>query len=143
MDRFRADDMNTYIIFMDADGLKTANDTLGHEMGDMMIREFGAIVHKNVSSEMLGMRYGGDEFVLFGGYKDGEEAQVEKIIESIREDIAEVNASRKYPFKLSASIGLSTDKAQNIESLDNVIELADQKMYEEKRAKKLAQKQQS
>ena len=37
MDRFKDADMDVYIIFMDADGLKTANDTLGHDVGDMMI----------------------------------------------------------------------------------------------------------
>lgn len=138
MDRFKADDMNVFIIFMDADGLKTANDTLGHEVGDMMIREIGAIVHKNVSGEMLGMRYGGDEFVLFGGYKDKEEYKVDRVLESIHEDMKEVNDSGKHPFTLSASMGLSKWKAREIISLDEVIEQADQKMYAEKRAKKLA-----
>ena len=37
MDRFKDANMDAYIIFMDADGLKTANDTLGHDVGDMMI----------------------------------------------------------------------------------------------------------
>ena len=138
MDHFKADDKNVFIIFMDADGLKTANDTLGHEVGDMMIREIGAIVHKNVSGEMLGMRYGGDEFVLFGGYKDGKGDIVERIVQSIRDDMRETNQSGKYQFKLSASIGVSTWKANEISSLDEVIELADQRMYQEKRAKKLA-----
>jgi len=138
MDRFKEEDMNAYIIFMDADGLKTANDTLGHEVGDMMIREIGAIVHKNVSNEMLGMRYGGDEFVLFGGYKDGQGDIVDRVVQSIRDDMRETNQSGKHPFKLSASIGVSTLRAREIDSLDNVIEQADQKMYQEKRAKKLA-----
>lgn len=140
MDRFREEDKNVYIIFMDADGLKTANDTLGHEVGDLMIREIAAIVHKNVSNEMLGMRYGGDEFVLFGGYKDGQADVVDRVIQSIREDMRDTNKSGKYPFKLSASIGVSIEKAREISSLDDVIEMADKKMYQEKRAKKLAAK---
>ena len=143
MDRFKDADMNAYIIFMDADGLKTANDTLGHDVGDMMIREFGSIVHKNVSNEMLGMRYGGDEFVLFGGYKDGQSDAVDRIIQSIRDDMRETNQSGKYPFKLSASIGLSVRKAREVSNLDEIIEQADQKMYQEKRAKKLAAANQS
>jgi len=136
MDHFRADDMNVFIIFMDADGLKTANDTLGHEIGDLMIREIGAVVHRNVSGEMLGMRYGGDEFVLFGGYKDGEDYKVDRVLASIREDFKEVNESGKHPFKLSASMGVSKWKAREITSLDDVIEQADKLMYEEKREKK-------
>lgn len=84
MDRFKDANMDAYIIFMDADGLKTANDTLGHDVGDM----------------------------------------------------DDTNQSGKYPFKLSASIGVSICKARDIENLDEVIEQADQKMYQEKRAKK-------
>ena len=140
MDRFKDEDLNVFIIFMDADGLKTANDTLGHEVGDMMIREIGSVVHRNVSSDMLGMRYGGDEFVIFGGFKDGEEGKLEDILNSIREDFKEVNDSGKHPFVLSASMGVSTWKAKEISSLDDVIEQADQNMYQEKRAKKLAAK---
>lgn len=136
MDHFKADDMNVFIIFMDADGLKAANDTLGHEIGDLMIREIGAVVHKNISGEMLGMRYGGDEFVLFGGYKDDEEYKVDRVVDSIHEDFKEVNESGKHPFTLSASLGISKWKAREIKSLDAVIEQADQRMYEEKREKK-------
>lgn len=136
MDHFKADDKNVFIIFMDADGLKAVNDTMGHEVGDLMIREIGAVVHRNISGEMLGMRYGGDEFVLFGGFKDKERKKVDQIVESIRQDIKEVNESGKYPFKLSASIGVSSWKANEISSLDAVIEQADKEMYEEKRKKK-------
>lgn len=137
MDNLRADNKNVFILFMDADGLKPINDTLGHEAGDMLIREIGAIVHKNTTNEMLGMRYGGDEFVIFGGYTDEESDMVEKIVANINADIARVNTMRKYPFQLSVSIGSSSWKARDVESLDVLIEQADKEMYEEKRRKKM------
>lgn len=136
MNHFKEDDKNVFVIFMDADGLKQVNDNMGHEAGDLLIREIGAVVHRNISGEMLGMRYGGDEFVLFGGFAEKDKAKVDQIVESIKEDIKEVNESGKYPFTLSASIGVSCWKARDIDSLDNVIELADQQMYEDKRKKK-------
>lgn len=136
MDNLKADDKNVFIIFMDADGLKTVNDGMGHEFGDMLIRELGAIVHRNVSNEMLGMRYGGDEFVLFGGYADGEEYVLERTLNSIEEDFKDVNASGRYPFNVSASIGTSVLKAREVDSLDVLIEQADKLMYEEKRRRK-------
>lgn len=136
LERFKKENMSIYIIFMDADGLKIANDTLGHDIGDMMIREIASVVHRNISGDMLGMRYGGDEFVLFGGYKADEEAKVDRIIDSIREDFRDVNSSGKYPFVLSASIGVSKWKATEVENLDAAIEQADQNMYVEKREKK-------
>ena len=125
---------------MDADGLKTINDTLGHEAGDLLIREVGAIVHKNTTNEMLGMRYGGDEFVIFGGFADFERDMVYKLIASINTDIERVNASRKYPFRLSVSIGESCRKAAEIDNLEVLIEQADKEMYQEKRRKKMARK---
>ena len=138
LDRLKDNDDYAFIIFLDADGLKTINDTMGHEVGDLMIREIGSIVHKNTTNEMLGMRYGGDEFVIFGGFPVGGKSVVENLAESIRADIAHVNETKQYPFKLSVSMGGSGWKAREIESLDGLIEQADQKMYAEKRAKKLA-----
>ncbi len=140
LDNLRADDKNIFILFMDADGLKTINDTLGHEAGDLLIREVGAIVHKNTTNEMLGMRYGGDEFVIFGGFADFERDMVYKLIASINTDIERVNASRKYPFRLSVSIGESCRKAAEIDNLEVLIEQADKEMYQEKRRKKMARK---
>ena len=136
MDHLRADDKNVFIIFLDADGLKAINDNIGHDAGDLLIREMGVVVHRNVSNEMLGMRYGGDEFVIFGGFADGEEYKLQRVLDSIHEDIAEINASGKYPFPFSSSIGASYYKAREVESLDALIEMADQKMYEDKREKK-------
>lgn len=140
MDNLRAEDKYVFIIFMDADGLKNINDTLGHEAGDMLIREIGAIIHKNTTNEMLGMRYGGDEFVIFGGFAEGEGNIVEQLAENIRTDIKKVNDSGKYPFKVSVSMGGSGWKAREVEDLDVLIEQADVKMYQEKRAKKLGRK---
>lgn len=137
MEHLKSDDKNVFIIFMDADGLKKVNDTLGHEMGDLMIREIGAIVHRNVSNGMLGMRYGGDEFVLFGGFADEDKGMLDRILESIQEDIKEVNNARKYPFMVSVSVGASFWKASEVESLDALVEQADKEMYEEKRRKKM------
>lgn len=138
LDNLRREDKNVFILFMDADGLKHVNDTLGHEAGDLLIREIGAIVHKNTTSDMLGMRYGGDEFVIFGGFADGERAKVDNLAASIKADIRRVNASRKYPFTLSVSMGGSGWKARDIENLAGLIEQADKEMYEEKRRKKMA-----
>ena len=58
--------------FADLDGLKAVNDNLGHEAGDNLIREMAETVKMSITTERIGMRYGGDEFVLFGRCKPGE-----------------------------------------------------------------------
>lgn len=50
--------------FVDVDGLKAVNDTLGHEAGDRVLREIVREVRANVREYDLIVRYGGDEFVL-------------------------------------------------------------------------------
>lgn len=140
LDRFIEEDKSVFIIFIDADDLKVINDTMGHEAGDLLIREIGAVVHKNVYDNMLAMRYGGDEFVILGGFKKDEKQKVEFVLQSIREDIQDVNRSQKYPFKLSVSMGTCCCKVKEIDELAQFIEQADQMMYEEKRQKKKGKK---
>lgn len=137
LDNLKAEDKWAFIIFMDADGLKTVNDTIGHEAGDRMIQAIAKIVHENTQEGMLAMRYGGDEFVLFGGFAPGEHAIVEELAEGIRQGVRDANASGEYEFTLSVSMGGSGWRAQEIEDLSGLIEQADQQMYEEKRKKKM------
>lgn len=137
LDQLKAEDKYIFIIFIDADGLKQVNDTIGHEAGDRMIQAIAEIVRKNTLSDMLSMRYGGDEFVLFGGFDADEGAWVEHIAESIRRDVRDANASGQYEFPLSLSMGGSGWRAREVEDLSKLIEQADQQMYEEKRKKKL------
>lgn len=136
LEQFKADDKWIFILFMDADGLKMVNDTMGHEAGDSMIQALAAIIDINTSSEMLSMRYGGDEFVIFGGFETEENKFVEEISEMICQDIRDVNAAKIYDFPLSASIGGSSWRAREIDELSVLIEQADKRMYEEKRRKK-------
>lgn len=135
LDNFKADNKNVFILFIDADGLKKVNDTLGHEAGDLLIQSIANIVHKNTTDDMLSMRYGGDEFVIFGGYSSDENI-AKNVVSTIRQDIANTNDSHILSFPLSVSIGVSSWKATEIDDLSKLIEQADKEMYEEKRAKK-------
>ncbi|MBR4026174.1 MAG: GGDEF domain-containing protein [Lachnospiraceae bacterium] len=137
LQRFQTENKWIFILFLDADGLKTINDTMGHEAGDQMIQALSAVIYLNTSSEMLSMRYGGDEFVIFGGFVKDETTFAEEITKQIQKDFATVNASNIYPFQLSASIGTAEFLAREIEDLSILIEQADKRMYEEKRRKKM------
>ena len=48
----------------DIDGLKPVNDSLGHEAGDILLRELGNLLRGNLRVGDIACRYGGDEFVL-------------------------------------------------------------------------------
>ncbi len=127
-------DEKIFIVFVDVDGLKPINDTLGHEAGDNLIREMAEAVKMTMQDDRIGMRYGGDEFVLFGKCKPGESE--ESIIGELRANMLARNQESTYPFKLSASLGISIYEAKEVDKLEKLVELADQKMYEEKRKKR-------
>ena len=123
-----------FIVFVDVDGLKTVNDSLGHEAGDNLIKEMAEVVKAVVNADRIGMRYGGDEFVVFGRCKAGESEN--SVIGELRANMQKRNEESAYPFKLSASIGMSIYEAEGVDKLEKLVELADQKMYEEKRQKR-------
>lgn len=123
-----------FILFADVDDLKKVNDEQGHELGDVFIREMATCIKENVSDDMLVMRYGGDEFVVFGAYE--KESEIELLIQSIQASMDRRNKSGEFSFTISASMGVSTYKAQEVKDLNMLIEIADKKMYEQKRKKK-------
>lgn len=122
-----------FLLFLDIDGLKTVNDTLGHEMGDLLISSMAEIIKRNVGENELAMRYGGDEFVIFGSLMP--EGRMEELMQTIRCEMDAWNNSNK-DFKMSASVGSSRFLAEEIGNLSERIEQADKRMYEEKRLKK-------
>ena len=122
-----------FFIFLDLDGLKVVNDVYGHEMGDRMICDMADVLRKNRNRDELLMRYGGDEFVVFG--KGASEREVKESIDRIRRAMKEVNSTGNNPYFLDASIGHHMVPVDNDKPLSALIEIADQEMYKEKREK--------
>lgn len=122
-----------FLLFMDIDGLKTVNDTKGHEMGDLLISTMAEIIKKSVDEKELAMRYGGDEFVIMG--EMGTADRLGQLTDKLRTEMDMWNQKNDM-FRLSASIGGSSFQAEEIEDLNKLIEQADRHMYEEKRKKK-------
>lgn len=137
LENLKAENSDAFILFIDADGLKLVNDNIGHEAGDTLIQSIGEIVRQHTTTSMLSMRYGGDEFVIFGGYNPARPNTANELIDAIQSTISKINAERRLPFRISISIGQSSWKAAEIEDLSKLIDQADQKMYAEKKAKKM------
>ena len=131
LDKMSYKDEDVFLLFLDIDGLKKVNDTLGHEVGDDLIREMAECIKENLNNDMLAMRYGGDEFVIFGSCTEGK--QVSNIIKRIQNSVKDCNRKDKNPFLLRVSIGGTEYKAREIEDLNQLIVDADKSMYAEKR----------
>jgi diguanylate cyclase (GGDEF)-like protein len=117
------------IIIVDLNGLKLANDQMGHAAGDALLRRAGEVLNKAVDKPCYAARIGGDEFALLLPATDERDSKV--VLESI-ENLLEVNNQFYTGLPLSFSMGAAT--AERGERLEEVVKRADLLMYEAKRA---------
>lgn len=132
--KMKASGSKGFLMFFDLDGLKKINDTQGHEQGDRCIREMADVLRKVTRENELVMRYGGDEFVVFGLCR--EEKEVEVLARCVQEQVKNHNAEPDRSYVLAVSLGYSVHGYQELDNMEYLIEQADKKMYEEKRRKK-------
>ena len=117
------------IIMVDLNGLKAANDELGHAAGDSLLRRAGEVFASLVDKPATAARIGGDEFAVLLPGTDASGG--EHVLESLA-DLVEIN-NQFYPdLKLSLSTGIATSRPG--ERLEAVIKRADLLMLEAKRA---------
>jgi diguanylate cyclase (GGDEF)-like protein len=119
------------ICFIDINGLKDVNDTLGHNAGDELIKTSVDILKKSIRDMDFILRLGGDEFLIVfpkTEAKDAEEAWNRAVI-----GFDKINSedNREYLISISHGIAEYTPQAKNY--LDELISEADKKMYDEKR----------
>lgn len=123
-----------YVLFIDLDGLKDVNDTMGHKEGDRFICGIANILKRVTDENELVMRYGGDEFVVMGKFRSYNRA--EELMQMIEAEIVVENRREDIDFRLAASVGHEIFNPQVEEDLQKIIERADKAMYEKKRKKK-------
>lgn len=115
------------VCYLDLDGFKPINDTMGHEAGDRVLIEIAQRIQHTIRGGDTVARLGGDEFViLLLGQERGEEcsATLERLLSVIAEPITIMGKS----FELSASIGVSIYPLDD-EDPDTLLRHADQAMY--------------
>jgi len=94
------------LIFLDLDGFKKINDSLGHNAGDYLLQKLSEAFKKEIRDSDLLARYGGDEFVvLFTNVKD--ENVIIKRIQSLIKVASEKIFYKTHELKVSASIGVA------------------------------------
>ena len=126
------------ILFVDADHLKYINDNFGHDMGNLAIRSIASAIHKSCPVGSVCMRYGGDEFVCV--IPDFDLPRMHRLEKTMLHALEEISDVSRFPFPLEASIG-SVIADDAVFSLNDYINLADQKMYASKKARKAAREE--
>ena len=117
------------VIIIDLNGLKAANDQLGHAAGDALLRRAGEVLSKAVDKPSYAARIGGDEFAILLPGTDERDAKV--VMDGI-ENLLEVNNQFYTGLPLSFAMGAATSRPG--ERLEDVVKRADLLMYEAKRA---------
>lgn len=121
------------ILFADADHLKYINDNFGHDMGNLAIRSIASVIQQQCPAGSISMRYGGDEFVCV--IPDYSQTRMQQLKKSILVSLEELSSSSRTAFPLEASIGFVVAD-DPVFSLNDYINLADEKMYAEKKERK-------
>ena len=122
------------LLYLDLDRLKYINDTFGHKEGDKALKEAAKFFKSTLREIDIICRMGGDEFLLI--FPDSSLNDVPLIKERITNKLKEFNKNLNKPYKISFSIGLSCYNPSNPLSIEELIKIADENMYKDKKKKK-------
>jgi two-component system cell cycle response regulator len=121
------------VLLVDLDAFKTVNDRCGHLAGDAVLRQIGELLRHEARAVDVVARYGGDEFVV--GLPETVSDGAVAFADRLRRRIAEHNfAPTGDPLYVTASIGVATFPAPDVETVDALIAGADAAMYRAKGA---------
>ncbi|MDV6375178.1 putative bifunctional diguanylate cyclase/phosphodiesterase [Deinococcus arenicola] len=118
------------LLFIDVDGFKTINDTMGHSAGDQVLKEFASRLQAILREGDLAARIGGDEFVVV--VKDGSPAWPTTLAQQLLTGLALPFVVCGQQIQLTASIGMSTFPGDGHDT-DTLLRRADAAMYQIKR----------
>ena len=113
------------VAMADINGLKEANDTLGHEAGDEMIIGAAECLRKSFDGIDTVYRLGGDEFTVI---IEKSETEAKKCLERMEK----ICADWKGQFVNGISISYGTSSTEEFSDLDSLLKSADQRMYQYK-----------
>ena len=129
MEQRYQDTAENYILLMlDIDDFKQINDTFGHSIGDAVLRSVAEKLSASVRERDYVARYGGDEFLIIIPTERMDDANA--ILARINASVCSVSG---FAFDVFVSVGGAHRKESD--SKDALIALADQRMYEMKRAR--------
>jgi len=122
------------VVFIDLDGMKHINDTLGHLEGDRALVEAASLLSRSTRQSDILARFGGDEFVLL--ITTTEKNAADSIRRRLQEQLDACNAQPGRRYRLSFSTGVVTAGVDRSVSLEELMAEADALMYRQKQQKK-------
>ena len=121
------------LLYLDIDGFKAINDTYGHAEGDKVLKEAVELFKSTLREVDIICRLGGDEFLLI--FPENSPDEIPIIKKRLNKNLEKLNQTLNRPYKIDFSIGFSVYDPANPQTIEKLIHLADQKMYEDKSKK--------
>lgn len=140
--------MDLSLIYVDLDNFKYYNDTFGHDIGDMVLKEIAAILKKVSKNNGFATRFGGDEFlvVLMSARREHAEKAARQIMKKIRDAQSFIPMIEEFlgekvevpeNKKVTCSMGIVLrENVKDKQEFSEIIKEADQALYSIKRSTK-------
>jgi len=123
-----------HAIIMDVDDFKNINDTFGHPIGDMVLKQLAMRIKMTIDEDMLFSRYGGEEFALL--IENRRKDLVLELAESIRHGLEAMQIETDQGIiKFTISLGVATNRPEHT-CFDDIMRDADRALYASKHAGK-------
>lgn len=132
--RSREENSQFTIVSIDMDGLKYINDNFGHAEGDAALSRLSVILAELVGENEICARTGGDEFMVLLYYEN--EGREEEFVLGLYSLLEEEQLRNPKPYPVHASVGYCCVSKSSDMSLAACTQLADSRMYENKKAYK-------
>lgn len=125
-----------HLLMLDVNSFKKINDTYGHVTGDTVLKLIADQIKKTFGNKRSFLaRYGGDEFVII--LKGRSDDEVEEDIFVLREGVSQINLAKDPSWEISVSVGCARYGEIPMHTVRELLNLADSRMYEEKKRNKL------
>ena len=119
---------NVCVVLFDLDDFKAHNDTLGHVVGDQLLRRFGRLLLGETRAMNLAARYGGDEFIsiLTELPREGAELHALRVVDRVRED------PELAKHGVSVSFGIGEFDPATMFEVEDLVRAADAQLHQAK-----------
>jgi diguanylate cyclase (GGDEF)-like protein len=120
------------VVMIDIDHFKEVNDTYGHAMGDVVLRNIGTLLNSSLRATDLAARYGGEELTLVLPYTDG--AAALRVADNLRQKFAAMDhLLGSATIRKTVSMGVSAREGQEgSPDAEELLKLADEALYRAK-----------
>ncbi len=115
LSRAQRHDSIAALVFLDLDDFKRINDSHGHEVGDMLLREVGNRLRSCTREHDLVARFGGDEFAICADYQAGEDGEGVRLAARVVQLLSEPFHIGSLRLDITSSVGVAIDRGTGID----------------------------